>query len=101
MWAHDGFRAYYRGLTLGLLGIVPYSAIDLGCFEAQKRAYKKARMKTKDCSYEDAEPGVLLQRTQLILGNLVVLCMGAISGSIGASIVFPINLLVYLRCLPF
>jgi len=58
MWAHDGIRAYYRGLTLGLLGIVPYSAIDLGCFEAQKRAYKKARMKTQDCSYEDAEPGI-------------------------------------------
>jgi hypothetical protein len=33
------------------------------------------------------------------LGNLVVLCMGAISGSIGASIVFPINLLVYLLVL--
>jgi hypothetical protein len=27
-------------------------------------------------------------------GNLVVLCMGAVSGSIGALAVFPINLLV-------
>jgi solute carrier family 25 (mitochondrial phosphate transporter), member 23/24/25/41 len=29
----------------------------------------------------------------VMVGNLVVLCMGAISGSIGASTVFPINLL--------
>lgn len=58
MWAQNGFRAYYRGLTLGLVGIVPYSAIDLGCFEAQKKAYKISRMKAQDCSYEEAEPGM-------------------------------------------
>jgi hypothetical protein len=57
MWSHGGLRAYYRGLTLGLLGIVPYSAIDLGCFEGMKRAYRKARMKSRNCSYDDAEPG--------------------------------------------
>ena len=98
MWSHGGLRAYYRGLTLGLLGIVPYSAIDLGCFEGMKRAYKTARMKSRGCSYEDADPGkssIAISE----LGNLVVLCMGAISGSIGASIVFPINLLVYLLVL--
>jgi hypothetical protein len=63
-----------------------------------KRAYKTARMKSRDCSYEDADPGILSIALS-DLGNLVVLCMGAISGSIGASIVFPINLLVYLSIL--
>jgi solute carrier family 25 (mitochondrial phosphate transporter), member 23/24/25/41 len=57
MWSHGGIRPYYRGLTLGLMGIIPYSAIDLGCFEGMKRAYKKAAMKNRNCSYEDAEPG--------------------------------------------
>src|SRR5437762_9991704 len=95
MWSHGGIRAYYRGLTLGLLGIIPYSAIDLGCFEGMKRAYKTARMKSRHCSYEDADPGISSIEFP-DLGNFVVLCMGAISGSIGASIVFPINLLVYL-----
>jgi hypothetical protein len=57
MWTHGGMRAYYRGIALGLLGIVPYSAIDLGCFEGMKRAYRKARMKSRNCSYDDAEPG--------------------------------------------
>jgi solute carrier family 25 phosphate transporter 23/24/25/41 len=60
MWTSGGLRAYYRGITLGLLGIVPYSAIDLGCFEGMKRAYRKARMKSDGCSYDDSEPGSLL-----------------------------------------
>lgn len=58
MWTHGGFRAYYRGLTLGLFGIVPYSAIDLGCFEGMKRAYRKAQMKSRNCSSDEAEPGI-------------------------------------------
>jgi solute carrier family 25 (mitochondrial phosphate transporter), member 23/24/25/41 len=96
MWMHGGIRDYYRGLTLGLLGIIPYSAIDLGCFEAMKRAYRKAVMKKRDCSYEDAEPSNPQQLTVLtVVGNIAILCMGAISGSIGASAVFPINLLVF------
>jgi len=60
MWSHGGIRAYYRGLTLGLLGIVPYSAIDLGCFEGMKTTFK-ARMKSQGCSEDDAEPGILPQ----------------------------------------
>lgn len=35
-----------------------------------------------------------ISRVPLTVGNLVILCMGAISGSVGASSVFPINLLV-------
>lgn len=58
-------------------------------------------MKRSGCSYDDSEPGQTPSThnelcTDLILGNLVILCMGAISGSIGASSVFPINLLVSL-----
>jgi len=61
MWSDGGIRAYYRGLTLGLLGIVPYSAIDLGCFEGMKRAYKTAKMNSRKCTYEDADPGIFLK----------------------------------------
>jgi len=57
MWAHGGIRDYYRGLTLGLLGIIPYSAIDLGIFEGMKRAYIVAKMKSTNCPWEAAEPG--------------------------------------------
>ncbi|KAK4941583.1 hypothetical protein LTR66_014788, partial [Elasticomyces elasticus] len=37
MWRTGGFRAYYRGLTWGLLGQFPYSALDLATFEYTKR----------------------------------------------------------------
>jgi solute carrier family 25 phosphate transporter 23/24/25/41 len=59
MWVHGGMRDYYRGLTLGLLGIIPYSAIDLGIFEGMSRAYTTAKMKKTGCPYEAAEPGTL------------------------------------------
>jgi solute carrier family 25 (mitochondrial phosphate transporter), member 23/24/25/41 len=99
MWRHGKIRAFYRGLTLGLLGIVPYSAIDLGCFEGMKRAYKKTTMQKSNCSEEDAEPGIPIFTMALIIGNVAVLCMGAISGSIGASAVFPLNVLVRFACI--
>jgi len=41
MWQTGGLRAYYKGLTLGLVGIFPYSAIDLGTFGGMKKAYLK------------------------------------------------------------
>lgn len=34
MWRTGGMRSYYRGLTLGLIGVFPYSAIDMSTFEA-------------------------------------------------------------------
>ncbi|EOD43683.1 putative calcium dependent mitochondrial carrier protein [Neofusicoccum parvum UCRNP2] len=37
MWAKDGLRSFYRGLPMGLLGIFPYAAVDLGTFEYLKR----------------------------------------------------------------
>ncbi|KAJ9110277.1 hypothetical protein QFC19_001680 [Naganishia cerealis] len=74
MWKSGGIRAYYRGLTLGLIGVFPYSAIDMSTFEALKIAYCK--------SFDLDEPQVL-----------AVLSFGALSGSIGATSVYPINLL--------
>ncbi|KAK6352775.1 hypothetical protein TWF696_004777 [Orbilia brochopaga] len=79
LWRTGGF---YRGLPLGLLGIFPYSAIDLGTFELMKRSYITARAKSLGIREEDFQ-----------LSNIVVLGIGATSGSIGASIVYPINVL--------
>ncbi|KAJ7276469.1 mitochondrial carrier [Mycena haematopus] len=73
LWALGGFRAYYRGLTIGLVGVFPYSAIDMSTFEALKLAY--VRSTGKD------EPGVL-----------ALLAFGSISGSVGATSVYPLNL---------
>ncbi|EPS40204.1 hypothetical protein H072_5976 [Dactylellina haptotyla CBS 200.50] len=79
LWMTGGF---YRGLPLGLVGIFPYSAIDLGTFEWMKRSYITARSKALGISEDDFQ-----------LSNVIVLAIGATSGSVGASIVYPINLL--------
>jgi len=68
-----GTRAFYRGLTIGLVGVFPYSAIDMSTFEALKLAYVRSTGKE--------EPGVL-----------AILAFGSVSGSVGATSVYPLNL---------
>lgn len=82
MWRGQGFVPFFRGLPVGLLGIFPYSAIDLGTFEYLKRLYKKTRAAKLKCTEDEIE-----------VPNLVVLATGASSGTIGASAVYPINVL--------
>ncbi|WFD24520.1 hypothetical protein MEQU1_003222 [Malassezia equina] len=74
MWARGGLRAYYSGLGAGLLGVFPYAAIDMSTFEGTKLFYLRYTGKE--------EPGVL-----------ALLAFGSCSGSVGASIVYPLNLI--------
>jgi len=73
LWSMGGFSAYYRGLVIGVVGVFPYSAIDMSTFEALKLAYLRSTGKD--------EPGVL-----------ALLAFGSVSGSIGATSVYPLNL---------
>lgn len=73
LWGMGGVRAYYRGLAIGLVGVFPYSAIDMSTFEALKLAYLRSTGKD--------EPGVL-----------ALLAFGSLSGSVGATSVYPLNL---------
>ncbi|KAG2013565.1 mitochondrial carrier protein RIM2 [Coprinopsis cinerea AmutBmut pab1-1] len=73
IYAMGGVRRFYRGLTVGLMGVFPYSAIDMSTFEALKLAYQR--------SIGQDEPGVL-----------ALLAFGSISGSVGATSVYPLNL---------
>ncbi|KAI0774233.1 mitochondrial carrier [Fomes fomentarius] len=73
VWQLGGMRAFYRGLTIGLIGVFPYSAIDMSTFEALKLAYLRSSGKE--------EPGVL-----------ALLAFGSVSGSVGATSVYPLNL---------
>ncbi|TFK91496.1 mitochondrial carrier [Polyporus arcularius HHB13444] len=73
VWQLGGVRAFYRGLAIGLVGVFPYSAIDMSTFEALKLAYLRSTGKD--------EPGVL-----------ALLAFGSVSGSVGATSVYPLNL---------
>ncbi|KAH6711113.1 mitochondrial carrier domain-containing protein [Leptodontidium sp. MPI-SDFR-AT-0119] len=75
-------KSSYRGLTMGLLGMFPYSAIDLGTFEYLKGRLANRNARILGCHEEDALPG-----------SFATGCIGAFSGAFGASIVYPVNLL--------
>ena len=77
-----GVLAYYRGLGMGLTGMFPYSAIDLTIYEYLKRTITTSRARARGWREGDAAPGGMLT------GGI-----GALSSSIGASAVYPLNLL--------
>lgn len=82
MFADGGFRSAYRGVTMGLVGMFPYSAIDMGMFEFLKTSYRKWRGRKTNTHPDD-----------VVTGNIVTGVMGASSGAFGASIVYPLNVL--------
>ncbi|KAK0670049.1 mitochondrial carrier domain-containing protein [Cercophora samala] len=82
MWADGGLRAAYRGLGLGLIGMFPYSAIDIGTFEFLKKKYTKTMAKYYGIHEEDAK-----------IGNVATAVLGASSGALGATMVYPLNVL--------
>lgn len=82
MYAQGALRSSYRGLTMGLLGMFPYSAIDLGTFEFLKKTLTGRKAKQLGIHEDDALPG-----------SFATGCIGAFSGAFGASVVYPINLL--------
>lgn len=82
MWQQGKLGPFYRGLGMGLAGMFPYSAIDLFIFEKSKSFYLTSRAKTLRCHEEDVS-----------MNNIVTASIGATSGAISATVVYPINLL--------
>lgn len=84
MWARNGVAAFYRGLPMGLVGMFPYAAIDLGTFEFLKRRLVARHKRSHPSSTKDEDA---------LPGNFALALMGGFSGAIGASAVYPLNLL--------
>ena len=84
MWRTSGIRSFYRGLPMGLVGMFPYSAIDLTTFEYCKQfvVNRNATKLNCDPSSPNAAPS-----------NFTTAGIGAFSGAFGASVVYPMNLL--------
>ncbi|KAJ4986904.1 calcium dependent mitochondrial carrier protein [Stagonosporopsis vannaccii] len=82
MWQSGGIVACYRGLPMGLFGIFPYAALDLGTFEYLKRYVARRNAKRLGCHESDAEPG-----------GFMTAAIGGFSGAFGASAVYPLNVL--------
>lgn len=82
MWTKNGIKPFYKGVTAGLLGIFPYSAIDLGTFDYLKKRITKYNIETRGLHEDDAPPT-----------GAITAAIGGFSGALGASIVYPINVL--------
>ena len=82
MWATSGVRSFYRGLPMGLIGMFPYSAIDLTTFEYLKQIIIRRKARLNQCDDDD-----------VALSNFTTASIGAFSGAFGASTVYPLNLL--------
>ncbi|KAK8024782.1 calcium dependent mitochondrial carrier protein [Apiospora arundinis] len=81
MWA-EGKTAPYRGVTMGLVGMFPYSALDMFTFEFLKGEYVRYAAKRDGVHEEDFHPGALMTGF-----------MGGFSGAFGATAVYPLNVL--------
>ncbi|PKY42507.1 mitochondrial carrier [Rhizophagus irregularis] len=77
MWKTQGLRSFYKGLLPALIGVFPYAAVDMSVYEGLKLAYINHE---KTLHNEKAS------------SVFVSLGCGMISGSIGASIVYPLAL---------
>ncbi|KAJ1569915.1 hypothetical protein HK096_010199, partial [Nowakowskiella sp. JEL0078] len=82
MWKEGGIKTFYRGCIPSLIGIVPYAGIDLMVFETLKTTYVSFLKSKAIKNSVDPSPGV----------PALLLC-GMISGSIGASVVYPLSLI--------
>ena len=82
MWSASGIRSFYRGLPMGLVGMFPYSAIDLTTFEYLNQLIARRKAGLKSCDEDD-----------VALSNFTTAGICAISGAFGASTVYPLNLL--------
>ncbi|GMM29886.1 Ca(2+)-binding ATP:ADP antiporter [Martiniozyma asiatica (nom. inval.)] len=82
LYKDGGVRCFYRGLIVGLGGMFPYAALDLGTFSTVKKWYINREADRLGCSTDNVN-----------IPNYFVLCLGAASGSFGATVVYPMNLL--------
>ena len=82
LYHEGGIRIYYRGILAGLGGMFPFAALDLGTFSTIKSFLVKRESQKSGIKEEDVK-----------LPNYVVLLLGAFSGSFGASVVYPVNVL--------
>lgn len=82
IYQEGGMKMFYRGIFVGVSGIFPYAALDLGTFSTIKNLLVKRQAKKLKIAEEDVK-----------LPNYMVLTLGAISGTFGATMVYPINLL--------
>jgi hypothetical protein len=70
---HEGPRALYRGMLASIVGIIPYSGVDLALYSLLKDTYEQR--------FPDREPGLL-----------TLLCCGATATTCAQAVSYPLQL---------
>ncbi|RUS27830.1 mitochondrial carrier domain-containing protein [Jimgerdemannia flammicorona] len=84
MYRAGGIRAFWPGLTLGLIGVFPYQALDMGIFETLKIKYLK---------YMEQQDLMGREQANRAPSVFVLLACGMVSGSVGATSVYPLSMI--------
>jgi len=82
MYKTNGLKGFWPGLTVSLMGVFPYQALDMGIYETLKVTYLQYMNNQKDQDGKGKPPNVL-----------ILWACGMVSGSIGASSVYPLNMI--------
>ncbi|CAO3703325.1 unnamed protein product [Rhizopus stolonifer] len=81
LYTTRGLRGFWPGLAVSLMGVFPYQALDMGFYETLKVTYLQYMHTQKDEHGKSKTPSVL-----------VLWACGMVSGSIGATSVYPLNM---------
>lgn len=84
MYRTGGVRAFWPGLTLGLIGVFPYQALDMGIYETLKIRYLK---------YMDQQELMDSDRRKKHPSVFVLWGCGMVSGCVGATSVYPLSMI--------
>lgn len=82
LYTTRGIRGFWPGLTVSLMGVFPYQALDMGIYETLKVTYLQYLQIHKDDQGRSHSPNVL-----------ILWACGMVSGSIGATSVYPLNMI--------
>ncbi|KAI9275317.1 mitochondrial carrier domain-containing protein [Sporodiniella umbellata] len=82
LYASQGLRGFWPGLAVSLMGVFPYQALDMGFYETLKVTYLQYTQTQKDEHGNSKTPSVL-----------ILWACGMVSGSIGATSVYPLNMI--------
>lgn len=82
LYTTRGIRGFWPGLTVSLMGVFPYQALDMGIYETLKVTYLQYLNTHKDDQGRSNPPNVL-----------ILWACGMVSGSIGATSVYPLNMI--------
>jgi solute carrier family 25 phosphate transporter 23/24/25/41 len=82
LYKAKGLKGFWPGLAVSLMGVFPYQALDMGIYETMKVTYLQYVNSIKDENGKGQTPNVM-----------ILWACGMVSGSIGATTVYPLNMI--------